>query len=204
MKLFYSPGACSLAPHIAARETGLTLTLQKVDLATHRLADGSAYHAINPRGYVPAMQFDDGTVHTEVASLLQFIADRAPKAGLLAPAGSPERLQTIEWVSFVASELHRTFSPWLWHKETPDATKKACRDKLAVRFAELDSRLDGRQWLAGETFTIADIYCFTIVNWSNFLGIPLASTSHLQAYLARVAERPAVREALVAEGLVKS
>ena len=131
MKLFQAPGACSLAVHIAAREAGIALELVKVDLATHRLVEGGGdYRDINPRGYVPALRFDDGSLHTEVAALLQHLADGAPASGLLPAAGSGERLAVLEWVAFVASELHKTFSPWLWHKETAESTRKAYPDKL--------------------------------------------------------------------------
>lgn len=205
MKLFHAPGACSLAVHIAAREAGIALELVKVDLATHRLVEGGGdYRDINPRGYVPALRFDDGSLHTEVAALLQHLADGAPASGLLPAAGSGERLAVLEWVAFVASELHKTFSPWLWHKETADSTRQACRDKLALRFAEMNEWLAARAWLAADRFTIADAYAFTIVGWSRFLGIGLKAYPHLVAYLERVAARPAVHAALLAEGLVTS
>jgi glutathione S-transferase len=203
MKLYYAPGACSLAPHIAAREAGLSLDLVKVDLATHRLASGADYRAINPRGYVPLLELDDGSRHTEVAALLQYIGDLATNGRLIAAPGTAARFETVQWLTFVSSELHKVFSPWLWHKETADSTAQACREKLALRFAELDRRLVDRDYLLGEQFTVADAYCFTIVNWSNFLGISLKPYPALGAYLARVAARPAVHAALVAEGLAK-
>jgi glutathione S-transferase len=206
MKLYHSPGACSLAVHIALREAGQPFDLHKVDLATHRLADGSDYRAINPRGYVPLLELDDASRHTEVAALLQYVADSEPSHALLPEAGPAlrlDRLAVLEWVGFVATELHKVFSPWLWRAETADSTRQACRDKLALRFAELDRHLAQRQWLALDRFTIADAYAFTIVNWANFLHIDLKPYPNLRAYLARVAQRPAVRAALVAEGLAK-
>ena len=200
MKLYYAPGACSLAVHIALRETGQTFDAVAVDLAKHALPDGSSYLEVSPRGYVPLLQLDDGSRHTEAASLLQYLADLAPGRPLIGEPGSARRLAVVEWLTFVSTELHKTFSPWLWHKETADSTRKAVKDKLAVRFAELDSLLATRDFLAGD-YSIADAYAFTIVNWANFLAIPLKGYPNLQAYMARVSARPAVKEALHAEGL---
>jgi glutathione S-transferase len=200
MKLYYAPAACSLAVHIALREVGATFDAVRVDLAAHTLLDGSSYLAVSPRGYVPLLEFDDGTRHTEAAALLQYVADRDPAQALIGAAGSARRLAITEWLSFVATELHKTFSPWLWHKETAESTRQAAKDKLAARFAELDALLATQPWLAG-AYSVADAYAFTIVSWSRYLGIALTPYPHLQAYLARVAERPAVKAALQAEGL---
>ena len=200
MKLYYAPGACSLAVHIALREIGQTFDAVAVDLARHTLPDGSDYFAVSPRGYVPLLELDDGSRHTEAASLLQYLADRAPGRPLIGEPGTARRLAVVEWLTFVGSELHKTFSPWLWHKETADSTKKSAKDKLATRFAELDRLLETREFLAGD-YSVADAYAFTIVNWANFLAIPLAPYPNLKAYLARVAARPAVKDALHAEGL---
>jgi glutathione S-transferase len=200
MKLYYAPGACSLAVHIALRETGPSFDAIRVDLAKHTLPDGSDYFAVSPRGYVPLLELGDGSRHTEAASLLQYVADLAPGRPLIGEPGTPRRLAVVEWLTFVSTELHKTFSPWLWHKETADSTKKAARDKLAVRFAELDRLLATRDFLAGD-YSVADAYAFTIVNWANFLAISLKPYPKLEAYLARVAARPAVRDALHAEGL---
>jgi glutathione S-transferase len=204
MKLYHSPGACSQAVLIALREAGLPADVARVDLATHRLADGGDYLQVNPRGYVPLLELDDGSRHTEVAALLQYVAEQAPAAALLPAAGTRERFEVLQWLAFVSSELHKVFSPWLWHKETDDATRKACKDKLALRFGELDRRLADHTWLAGERFTVADAYAFTIVAWAPMLGMSLAAWPHLQAYLQRVASRPAVREVLQADGLLKA
>lgn len=204
MKLYYSPAACSLAVHIALREAGLAAELVAVDLAKHRLADGGDYLAIQPRGYVPLLELDDGSRHGEVSALLQYVAETAPGARLLPSTGARERLQVLQWVTFVATELHKVFSPWLWHKETDDSTRKAARDKLALRFAEMDRVLAGRPFIAGEDFTIADAYAFTIARWAPMLGISLKPYPQLDAYLQRVAARPAVHAALLAEGLVKA
>jgi glutathione S-transferase len=200
MKLYYSPAACSLAVHIALRETGRRFDAVAVDLAKHTLPDGSSYLDISPRGYVPLLELDDGTRHTEAASLLQHVADLAPGRALIGEPGTPRRLAVVEWLTFVSTELHKTFSPWLWHKETAESTRKAAKDKLALRFAELDALLATREFLAGE-YSVADAYAFTIVNWANFLTLPLTPYANLKAYLARIAARPAVREALHAEGL---
>jgi len=204
MKLYHAPGACSLAVHIALREAGAAVDLVKVDLATHRTADGDDYYAINPRGYVPLLELGDGSRHTEVAALLQFIGEGAPASGLLPPAGAPERFEVQKWIAFVASELHKVFSPWLWHKETDDTTRKACKEKIAMRFAELDALLGTRDFLAGGQFSAADAYGFAIVSWAPMLGMQLTPYPQLAAWLARVARRPAVHAALLAEGLVKA
>lgn len=202
MKLYYAPGACSLAVHIALREVGAPFDSVAVDLARHVTADGTDYRDISPRGYVPLLQLDDGSRHTEVASLLQYVADLDSSQALIGELGSTRRLMVVEWLSFVATELHKVFSPWLWHKETAESTRRTVKDKLAERFAELDQLLSQQAFLAGE-FSVADAYAFTIVNWSNFLAIPLTPYPNLQAYLARVSQRPHVHAALAAEGMVK-
>lgn len=202
MKLYYASGACSLAVHIALREIGVPFDSVAVDLARHVTTEGINYFDISPRGYVPLLQLDDGSRHTEVASLLQYVADLDPTQALIGEIGSTRRLMVVEWLTFVATELHKAFSPWLWHKETADSTRRAVKQKLAERFAELDRLLSQQAFLAGE-FSVADAYAFTIVNWANFLAIPLKPYPNLQAYLERVSQRPQVQAALVAEGLVK-
>jgi glutathione S-transferase len=202
VKLYFAPAACSLAVHIALRETGVTFDPVKVDLATHTLADGRNYFEISPRGYVPLLELDDGSRRTEAASLLQYVADLDPAQALIGAPGSPRRLTVIEWLTFVSTELHKNFSPWLWHKETADSTRAAVKEKLAARFAELDAHFAAHEHLAG-AFSVADAYAFTIINWANFLALPLSPYPHLQAYLKRVAARPHVQEALHAEGLAK-
>ena len=201
MKLYYSPGACSLAVHIALREIGASFEGVAVDLAKHTTADGNFYD-ISPRGYVPLLELNDGSRHTEAASLLQYVADLDPDQFLIGATGSARRLAVVGWLTFVSTELHKAFSPWLWHKETADSTRQAVKDKLATRFAEIDARLSQQDYLAGE-YSVADAYAFTIVNWANFLSLPLASYPHLKAYLQRVSERPRVQDALRAEGLRK-
>jgi glutathione S-transferase len=202
MKLYYSPGTCSLAVHIALREAGLSPELARVDLMTHRMEDGGDYHAINPRGYVPLLEMDDGSRHTEAAALLQHVADTA-SSRLIAPAGSAERLEITGWLTFVGMELHRVFGP-LWHKDSPDATKQEARAKIAKAFAELDAVLARRDFLAAGRFTVADAYCFTVAGWARMLAIDMAPYPALGAYLGRIASRPAVHAAMAAEGLVKA
>lgn len=202
MKLYYAPGACSLAVHIALREAGIAVDLARVDLATHTLADGGDFREISPRGYVPVLEFDDGSRHTEAAALLQYVADQDPAYALIGAPRSARRLEVSTWLAFVASELHKAFSPWLWVKDTAESTRQSVRDRLAARFAELDRHLASREYLAGE-FSVADAYAFTIVNWSNFVGLPLSDVPNLRAYLGRVSARPKVHEALLAEGLAR-
>lgn len=202
MKLYYSPGACSLAVHIALREAGLDFDTVKVNLQTHRLANGDDYYAISPRGYVPLVELDDGSRHTEGAALLQYIADLAPERALIPPAGTPQRLEAVAWLTYVSTELHKTFSPWLWHQETAESTKLECRTKLATRFSELEGVLTSRDYLGGQ-YSVADAYAFTVLSWARMLSVDLSPYPHLTAYLARVAARPKVREAMVAEELVR-
>jgi glutathione S-transferase len=202
MKLYYAPGACSLAPHIALNEAGLAYDALRVDLRKHQLADGTDYYKINPKGYVPLLETDDGTRLSEVAVLLQYIADRKP--GTLAPAfGTMERYRLMEWLNFIATEIHKQFGP-LWDPTTPDATKERQRAALARRFDYVANALSARPYLTGEAFTIADAYLFTVVNWSGMLDVDLSPWPALQQFQARVAARPKVHATLVAEGLVKT
>ncbi len=203
MKLYYSPGACSLSPHIVAREAGVALDLAKVDLKTHKTEDGKDYYAINPRGYVPALQLDDGTLLREGPAIVQFLADKAPATGLAPAAGTMDRVHVQEWLTFIGTELHKSFA-WLFHPNSPEETKKIAREKIATRFSELDKHLGARPYLMGDRFTVADAYAFTVVNWANFVKIDLAPYPNLSAYMKRVASRPKVQEALKAEGLLKA
>lgn len=200
MKLYYAPGACSLAVHIALREVGVSFDLVKVDLAHHSTETGASYLDISPRGYVPLLELDDQSRHTEGAALLQYVADLDPAQALIGKPGSRERLAVLEWLTFVSTELHKGFSPWLWHKETADSTRQAAKAKLAARFVEMDGVLSRSDFLAG-AYSVADAYGFTIVNWAHLLGMPLTAYPHLQAWMARVAARPQVQAALRSEGL---
>jgi glutathione S-transferase len=199
MKLYFSPAACSLAPHIALNELGLPYTPVKVDLATHKLPDGTDYYTVNPKGYVPMLEIAPGEQLTEAAVILQYIADRKP--GTLAPAfGTMQRYRLMEWLNFIATEVHKQFAP-LWYPTTPEATKEAQRKKLAGRFDLLSKTLSKQPYLTGDTFTIADAYLFTVVNWSGTLKVDLSPWPALQQFQARVAARPKVQEAMKAEGL---
>ena len=202
MKLYFAPAYCSLAVHIALREAGLPFDVVQVDTVAGRTAAGDDYRAINPRGYVPALELDDGSRHTEAAALLQYVGDLAPASGLM-PSDGRERFEVLQWLTFISSELHKGFSPWLFHKETADSTRKAVKEKLQLRFADLDARLAGRTWLVGERFTVADAYAFAIMSWASMVGLSLAGYPNVVGWLDRVRTRPQVRAALRAEGLLK-
>jgi glutathione S-transferase len=202
MKLYYSPGACSLAPHIVLREAGLDHALVKVNTKAKQTADGRNYLDINPKGYVPALELDDGQVLTEAAVLVQYLADRAPVPGLAPAPGSADRYRLQEWLNFIATELHKGHGV-LWYPNIPDDEKNRAREKLAARYDHLSTHLAGREWLLGR-YSVADAYLFTILNWAQWTGIDLSRWPVLQQYHARVAARPQVQQALKAEGLVKS
>lgn len=198
MKLYFSPGACSLASHISLREAGLPFELVRVDTGVHKLKDGTDYYAINPKGYVPAIGLDDGQLLTEGAALLQYIGDQAPASGLIPRAGSMERFRANEWLTFISSEIHKGFSP-LFNKDLKDDAKTVLRAKLEKRFGPLDTHFAKNQYLMGDTFTVADAYLFTVINWSGGVGIDLDKWKNLSVYLQRVSARPKVREALHSE-----
>jgi glutathione S-transferase len=202
MKLYYAPGACSLAAHIVAREADIALDLEKVDLATRQTETGSDYAALNPKGYVPALRLENGEMLTEGVAIVQFLADRRPDSKLAPANGMMERYRLQEWLTFISSEIHKGFSP-LWKPATPEATKQATVERLNQRFAYLDGQLANRPFLMGDQFTAADAYLFTVVSWADILGVDIAAYPHLRAFLDRVAARPKVREAMIAEGLVK-
>jgi glutathione S-transferase len=199
MKLYYSPGACSLSPHIVAREAGIALDLVKVDLQTHKTADGADYYRINPRGHVPALELENGTLLREGVAIVQFLADRAPASRLAPPSGTFERVQLQEWLSYIGTELHKQFH-WLFHP-APEETRQAQRAKLAKAFDQLDQRLARNDYLLGSQFSVADAYAFTVVNWCSMVKIDLAPYPNVQRFMARVQDRPKVQEALKAEGL---
>ena len=201
MKLYYSPGACSLSPHIVLREAGLDFELVKTDLRAHKLEDGSDFRAINPRGYVPVLELNNGERLTEGPAIVQYIADQAPAAQLAPAPGTLARYRQQEWLAYINSELHKTFGP-LWKPTTPDAYKDIIREQLAARFDWLSTQLEGKQYLTGNTFTAADAYLFTILSWTRPLQIDMGRWKVLTDYMARVAQRPKVQEALRAEGLL--
>lgn len=200
MKLYCKPGACSLSPHIVARECGLDFTQVNVDLQKKVTELGEDYWQINPKGQVPALQFDDGTILTEGVAIVQYLADLKPDRNLLAPTGSLTRYHTLEWLSFISSELHKTFSP-LFRPDTPDAYKSIVRAQLEQKFKRVDEALQEKQWLMGLRFTVADVYLFVVTRWAKAIKLDLEGLSALETWFARVAERPAVQAALKAEGL---
>jgi glutathione S-transferase len=200
MKLYYSPGACSLSPHIVARESGLALTLERVDTGTKTIAVEGDYYKVNPKGYVPALQLDDGEVLTEGPAIVQYIADRKPEAGLVPPAGTLERYRLQEMLGYINSEIHKAYSP-LFDPATPAETVEERKRYLRKRYKLLDERLAGRDYLFGDRFTAADAYLFTVTQWAGYVKLDLSDFPNLLAFQKRVAARPAVREAMKAEGL---
>lgn len=199
MKLYFAPGACSLCPHIVMLEAGLAAETVQVNLKAHQLPDGSDYYAINPRGYVPLLELDDGQRITENAAIVQYLAERAPDRGLLPPAGTLARTHVQEWLAFVGSELHKGFSP-LFNPALPEEAKPIFKKKLLDRFGWVNQQLAGKSYLMGETFTVADAYLFVITGWASRVGVDIAGLENLAAHQARMRQRPAVQAALQAEG----
>jgi glutathione S-transferase len=203
MKLYYSPGACSLSPHIVLREGGFTFDLERVDLQTKKIkANDGDFLKVNPKGQVPVLQLDDGEILTEGPAIVQYLADQRPESGLAPPNGSIARYHAQEWLNFVTSELHKTFAP-LFRPTTPEEYVKISKENLANKFAYLDKHLAGRQYLLGDKFTVPDAYCFTVTGWSRYKEIDLGRWPNLKAYMDRIAARPKVQEAMKAEGLIK-
>ena len=202
MKLYYAPGACSLSPHISLREAGADFEIVKVDTKTHLTEAGADFKAINPKGYVPALVLESGDVVTEGAAVVQYIADRFPEAKLAPANGTLERTRLQEQLNFISSELHKAFAPLFNGAASPEA-KEAAKAQVAKRFGNVESLLaDGRRYLLGADFSVADAYLFTVVNWSGATGISLSPWPHLEAYVQRIGERPAVRAAMQSEGLI--
>ena len=201
MKLYYSPGACSLSAHIALQEAGLAFEPVKVNVRNHQLADGSDFYAINPLGYVPVLELDDGTRLREGMAVVQYIADLAPNKNLAPANGTLARHRLQEWLAFLGTEIHKSFSP-LFNPATPDETKTATKARLRARFEWIDKELEGKDYLGGEHFSVADGYLFTVLSWSKHVGIDLSGLPNLGAFLGRVGSRPAVQDALRAEGLL--
>ncbi len=202
LKLFYSPGACSLAPHIALRESGLLFELEKVDLANRRTASGGDYLSINSKGYVPALQFADGSVLTEGPAILQYVADQNPELRLAPPVGSRERYQLQAWLNFISTELHKQYSP-LFNPACTAEQRQAATAALDRRYLWLADELCDRAYLVGNRFTIADAYLFTVNGWGALIGFDLGRWRLIEEYQQRIAARPAVQAALRAEGLLK-
>ncbi|MCC6851391.1 MAG: glutathione transferase GstA [Rubrivivax sp.] len=202
MKLYYSPGACSLSPHIVLREAGLAFQLVMASTKTKKLADGTDYLAVNPLGYVPLLELDDGQRLTEGPAIVQYIADRVPDKKLVPPWGTMERYRALSWLNFISSELHKGFSP-LFHPAMPEEAKAIFRQRLLERFKWVDAQLEGRDYLMGPAFTVPDAYLFVVAGWGKHVGVDLSGQKNLGAFLVRMAARPAVQEALEAEGLAK-
>jgi glutathione S-transferase len=202
MKLFYSPGACSLSPHIALRESGLAFELVKVDLKTKLTESGSEFNLINPKSSVPVLQLGGGDYLTEGPAILQYVADQVPTKHLAPPLGTIERYRLMEWLNFIATELHKSYSP-LFKAGSTDDVKQAAVARLYDRFALVATQLGKTDYLLGENFTVADAYLYVMLFWAAHLQIDLGRWAALGMYQARVGARPAVREALLAEGLVK-
>lgn len=203
MKLYYKPGACPLASHIALYETGAAFEIEAVDTDAGRTENGDDYRAINPNGYVPALRLDDGAILTEGAAVLQLIADRHPAAGLAPEAGSFDRARLHEALNWISAELHKAFGP-LFRDSATEEDRAAARIAVAAKFDRVETQLsDGRNWLVADRFSVADAYLFAVANWANFTGIELSRWPHLAGFVARVAERPAAQKAMMAEGLIQ-
>ena len=202
MKLYYSPGACSLSPHIALHEAGLAFEPVLASTKSHKLEDGTDYYGINPLGYVPLLELDDGTRLREGPAIVQYIADLAPNKNLAPANGTLQRYRLQEWLTFIGTEIHKTFSP-LFQPATPEDYKPLAKEKLASRLKWVDGQLDGKQYLMGDHFSVADGYLFTVTNWAKPTGVDISGLSNLLAWRERVAARPAVQAAMKAEGLAK-
>jgi glutathione S-transferase len=202
MKLYYNPGTCSLSPHIVLREAGLAFDAALVNTKTHTLADGSDYYAINPKGYVPMLVLDNGEHLTEGPAIVQYLADLAPASGLAPAAGTMQRYRLMEALNFISTELHKSFYP-LFNAAMPEEGKQIYRDRLLKRFELVDATLAKQPYLLGDTFTAADAYLFTVTNWTRPVKLDISQFQHLAGFMARVAQRPAVQAAMVAEGLIR-
>ena len=201
MKLYYSPGACSLSPHIVAREAGIPIQLQKVNTKDKSMEGGGDFWQVNPRGYVPVLELDNGERLAEGPAIVQYLADQKPEAGLAPKAGTLERYRLQEWLNFITAELHKQFSP-LFKPNTPEDYKPIAKQNIATRFDWLDKQLAGKDYLTGKQFTVADAYLFVMLNWTKPTQIDLAKWPNLVALQKRVAARPKVKEAMQAEGLI--
>ncbi len=202
MKLYYAPGACSLSPHIVSRELGINVELKRVNTKDKTIEGGGDYRNINPRGYVPALELDNGQILTEGPAIVQYLADQKPEAGLAPKAGSFERYRLQEWLNFLSTEVHKQFSP-LFKPTTPEDYKPVVKETIAGRFDWLDKQLAGKDYLMGSQFTVADAYLFVLLGWTRPTQLDLARWPNLQAFHKRVGSRPKVKDALEAEGLLR-
>ncbi len=202
MKLYYSPGACSLSPHITLLESGLKFEPVMTSTKTHKLQDGTDYYTINPKGYVPLLELDNGERLSEGPAIVQYIADQVPARKLAPPAGTMARARLQEWLTFIGTELHKGYSP-LFNPATPEDYKPMVTSKLLDRYKWVDAQLEGKDYLLGSDFSVADPYLFTVTSWAKHVGLDLSSFKNVAAFMARMAERPSVQQALKAEGLTK-
>ncbi|WP_347254687.1 glutathione transferase GstA [Leminorella grimontii] len=200
MKLFYKPGACSLSPHIILNEIGLSYSVEKVDLATKKTEHGEDFLKVNPKGQVPTLQLDDGDILTEGVAIVQYLAHRAPTKHLMPPADTKPFYHALEWLNFISTELHKGFSP-LFNPKTPEEYKQVAKEKLFNSFSYVDSVLQTRPYILGASFSVADAYLFTVTRWAAAVKLDLRGLKALADYMARMADRPAVKAALKAEGL---
>lgn len=204
MRLYFKPGACSLSSRIVLTELGLPHETIKVDTETGLTESGADYRAINPKGYVPALELDGGAVITENPAILQYLADRDPKAELAPANGTIERAHLQEWLNFISSELHKAFGPYFGGRAPEGVEKENVDAKLTRRIGDVERGLaDGRSFILGDSFTVADAYLFVVLNWSNFVGVDLKRWPRVAAFMARMASRPAVRAAMLREGLIQ-
>jgi len=202
MKLFYSPGACSLSPHIVAHEAGIDVELEKVDTKTHTFNGGSDYFKVNPKGYVPALEIKAGDILTEGPAIVQYLGDQKPQSGVVPPAGSAQRYRLQEMLGYINSEIHKSYSP-LFNKATAEATANERREYLKKRYAYIEGILATQQFLVDNKFSAADAYLYTVTRWAPFVNVDLSGFPNLKEFQARVEARPAVQKALKEEGLVK-
>jgi glutathione S-transferase len=200
MKLYYSPGACSLSPHIVLREAGLAFEPVMAPTKTHKLQDGTDYYTINPLGYVPMLELDDGTRLREGPAIIQYVADQVPNKNLAPANGTLPRYRLQEWLTFIGTEIHKSFSP-LFNPGMPEEGKQIYRDRIANRFAFVDKELAGKDYVMGEHFSVADAYLYTVTRWAKPMSIDLAPYPNLAAHQQRMGARPAVQEALKFEKL---
>lgn len=202
MKLYYAQAACSLAPHIALREAKLPFELEPVNLQSKKTRGGGDFYAVNPKGSVPVLELDNGEILTEAAVIMRYVAERNPEMNLIPKHGTFERYRADEWLNYIATELHKGFGP-LWHPAFPPEVKDMTKTSLGTKFDFVAKKLKGNQFLMGSTFTVADGYLFTVLNWTGFHAIDLGKWPELAQFQERVKARPAVQEALGAEGLLK-
>lgn len=200
MQLFYSPGACSFAPHVAAQELGLPIAIERVDMATKQLASGGDYRAIQPLGYVPALKLDNGLILTEVVAILQYLADQRPESGLMPAHGAEARYVALQWLNFIATEVHKGFTPLFSRQTVPEAREQAHKT-LLTRLARLNDHLQGKEFMLQDRLTVVDLYLFTVLRWTAFVQVDLSAFAELDRYVAALRTRPSVVAAMAAEGI---